>query len=361
MQSYWGFTTFDVAFNSNCANEPYDAKKVEAALSRMSAEGYNVVRVNISSPEAGDPEGGVWDLYTENVADFLRRAKAHGIYVIPVTIGVPFLGGYQIPISDRDHFGRHVNSIQDNSLILSPEGVKAKKRYLRDLIAGLRAVGAPLDSVLAFDIGNELHYDLSKVPFSLSSGSVTTANGSTYDLADPESVERMKDESLVYFVDQVSSVVRAQIPAVLVEASVWPQFWEPSDSDPRESRPRALIADPEDGGSSLDLVDVHFYDFMNKSIEALTDDLGILLTETRKPLIVGEYGATDPTTPFADAPAWLKGWLHDLCTAGYKGYVLFTWDTDTLLAGMIFWSALSGAGEIDDAIAPVHLPDVCAP
>ena len=119
------------------------------------------------------------------------------------------------------------------------------------------------------------------------------------------------------------------MPGVLVQASVWPQFWEPSDADPRESRPRALIANPEEGGSSLDVVDVHLYDFMEKSVEELTDDLGIGPTETRKPLIVGEYGATDPTTPFAEAPLWLKGWLQDACTAGYKGYFLFTWDTDT--------------------------------
>jgi hypothetical protein len=109
----------------------------------------------------------------------------------------------------------------------------------------------------------------------------------------------------------------------------------------------------------LDFVDIHLYDFMEKSVEELTADLGIGLADTRKPVIVGEYGATDPTTPFANAPAWLRGWVQDACAAGYRGYVLFTWDTDTLLAGTIFWSALDGAGEIDQALAPVYLPNVC--
>jgi hypothetical protein len=146
---------------------------------------------------------------------------------------------------------------------------------------------------------------------------------------------------------------------MLVQASAWPQFWVPSEADPRESRPRALLANPEDGGSSLDLVDIHLYDFMEKSVAELTADLGIALANTRKPVIVGEYGATQPTTPFAEAPLWLEGWLHDACVAGYKGYFLFTWDTDTTLTGLIFWSALSGNGEIDAAIAPIYLPDVC--
>ena len=102
----------------------------------MSAEGYNVVRFNISSPEAGDLEHGVWGLYMANIADFMRRAKAHGIYVMPTTIGVPFLGGYQLRIADSEHFGSHVNRIPDNSIILSPEGVAAKRKYVRDLLAG---------------------------------------------------------------------------------------------------------------------------------------------------------------------------------------------------------------------------------
>jgi hypothetical protein len=112
---FWGFTTFDVEFNSTCENEPYDALAAESALARMSAEGYNVVRFNISSPEAGDLEHGVWDLYMANIADFMRRAKAHGIYVMPTTIGVPFLGGYQLRIADSEHFGSHVNRIPDTA------------------------------------------------------------------------------------------------------------------------------------------------------------------------------------------------------------------------------------------------------
>ena len=108
-------------------------------------------------------------------------------------------------------------------------------------------------------------------------------------------------------------------------------------------------------------MDVHLYDFMEMSVDELTGYLGIGLADTRKPVIVGEYGATAPTTPFAEAPSYLKGLLQDACNAGYKGYFLFTWDSDTTITGLIYWSALSGSGEINSAVAPVRLPDACAP
>lgn len=357
---YWGFSTFAVKTEGSCDGEYYDSAAAESALERMHAEGYNVVRSNIASTEIGATSGGGLDtVYLANVADFMTRAKANGIYVIFTTIGVPNLGGYQSKIEDSKSFGAQVNAIQDNSIILSPEGVAAKQQYMSDLIAGLRAAGAPMDDILAIDVENEIHYDTSKQPFSLSSGSVTTANGKMYDMSDASSVNHMKDDGVIYYVNQVQSSVHAALPGVLVEASAWPQYWTPSSSDPRESRTKALIANPQNGGSMLDLVDIHIYTFMNATVSQLTSDLGVSLSDTTKPVIVGEFGATTPVA-LVDAPATLKGMAQDICNAGYKGELLFTWNSDTKITGLIYWSALAGDGAINQTIAPIYLPSLCA-
>ena len=126
-------------------------------------------------PTAGSTSGGISSSYVANVADFLKRAKANDLYTILDFTGVPYAGGYNVPTGDATHFGTNVLDTTQNGLLLTSEGVDVKKRFLTDFITSFGSSGAPLDDIFAFEIENEVAYDTSKLPLSLSSGMIATA------------------------------------------------------------------------------------------------------------------------------------------------------------------------------------------
>ena len=81
-----------------------------------------------------------------------------------------------------------------------------------------------------------------------------------------------------------------------------------------------------------------------------------------KPIIIGEYdGFQDVFPTTAQAAEALKAWQIASCNAGFSGWMLWTWDTEPdELPGLDIWSALSGNGEINQALAPVNRPNACA-
>src|SRR5947207_895089 len=75
----------------------YSSTAVEAALASMQTSGYNTIRVWLNGccqNGIGNSAGGLSSAYLANVADFLHRAKNHGIFAIFTTDWVPSLGGY---------------------------------------------------------------------------------------------------------------------------------------------------------------------------------------------------------------------------------------------------------------------------
>src|SRR5438067_9152430 len=136
---YGGVTTYHSTFNEGL----YDASLTESVLAEMQASGYSVVRVYLNGCCPGgvalDPQNGPASSagYIANLADFLRRAKSHDIYVILTT---DFAWGYD---SLTGAACCAVFEGSSNLAYLTSGGSQASQFFWRDLINGLQAQQAP--------------------------------------------------------------------------------------------------------------------------------------------------------------------------------------------------------------------------
>lgn len=190
----------------------YDATRVESALAQMQSSGYNSVRVWINhccrEGSVGDPAGGLSATYVANVVDFLKRAKVHEVSVVLTVDDVPKVGGYQ----ELFNLSCCTLFAGTNLHYLTQGGLDANRKFWRDFSHALMVQQAPLDAILAYELRNELSFESNLPPLSLTSGTVTTVNGQTYDMADPAAKQRMMDENMVYWIDQIGAAIGRQIP-----------------------------------------------------------------------------------------------------------------------------------------------------
>src|SRR5205814_1750867 len=130
----------------------------------------------------GGPPGStsLHEPYVANFIDFVKRANAHRLYVVPITPRLPRSRDYEEELA-RD-VPANVND--ENTFYLSASAIAAKARWLRDLASRVAAEDASLPSTILYWEVDAEHYVLGNaLPFSLSSGRVTTADGRTYDMA----------------------------------------------------------------------------------------------------------------------------------------------------------------------------------
>lgn len=326
----------------------YDGKRAGAALARMRSLGYNAVRVFLGGECAGcpgAPGGGISRAYARNVADFLRRARKAGQFVILTTQWLP--ATYAGLIGDSPL----VDDV--NRIYLTDGGIQAYASFWRDLVVELRRQGAPLEIVLAFDIVNEGALVVNEPPFTLSQGTLVAPGGARYDLADPAAKERLLGDGLVVFGNRVRKAIRKVDPTALVSAS----YFVPTGPNPtRPGDVRDLRTRPVIERSQLDLVDVHAYPGFDLSLARTLQNFG-LDGPTRKPVLIGEIGAFLASYPSAaDGAAAIQAWQAESCAYGIDGWLLWTWDTDEQSE---LWNALSSGGVIASALAPRTRPDPC--
>ena len=332
----------------------YESARAETVLSRMAADGYNVVRVFLSTicvdACLGDPATGrLRTAYIANVVDFLRRAKSHGIFVLLTSEWLPVNTVYTADLASvrSDMF----NNINVN--MLSPEGAVAERHLWTDLVKELVRQRAPLDTILAYELWNEACLVANEPPFTLRTGQVTTANGSTYDMASASDRRRMIDDGFVFLIDQVRAAIREADPTALVTMGFFHDT-EPNPArhgDNRLVRTRAVIE-----RSVADFVDIHPYPGDEIGLAQLMQNYGID-GPTAKPIVIGEMGASRRAFGSNDAAAnALVAWQRLSCAYGIDGWLLWTWDTNEQPD---LWNALSGGGVIERALAPKNRPDPC--
>jgi hypothetical protein len=333
----------------------YDATRAEAALARMAASGYNAVRVFLNNTcaqgcSANMRTGETSSAYVANVVDFLRRARNHGIVVMLTAEWLPGGAAYEAIGAGirRDWFD------DLNIVFLSPQGVQMSVLFWQGLIRELIRQRAPLDAVFAYSLWNEAVVDASFAPFTLSSGTVTTANGQTYDMASLADRKRMIDESFVYYLDRVRTAIQATDPTALVTMGFFHDT-EPNPArrgDNRLVRTRAVIE-----RSTADFVDIHPYPDDELTFPQFMQNYGID-GPTAKPIIIGEFGGSKRVYVSAhQATQALVSWQQQSCAYGIDGWLLWTWDTDE---APNLWNALSGGGVIEQALAPRNRHDPCA-
>ncbi|MFN2143724.1 MAG: cellulase family glycosylhydrolase [Anaerolineales bacterium] len=344
-ETFFYHSTFNVGL--------YDPVQVDTALSRMHQDGYNVVRVFVQGgcrdDCIGDPAGGLSQAYIVNVADFLSLAKVNGIYVILTTDAEPGTE-YYIRLLDTtwsENFGG------TNSSYLTGGGVLVGKTFWRDLVEALLEQDAPLDVVFAYALRNEFFFETNAPPLSLTSGRFTTANGKTYDVTSEEERQRMMDEGLVYWIDEIRSEILESDPTALVTVG----FFPPDRPNPWPSAPRFIRTYPAIWDSSIDFLDFHPYPG-GYSLDKLVENFEIAGMQ-EKPILMGEFGAARSTysSPALTARA-LMDWQVDSCAYGFDGWLLWTWDTEEQTD---FYNGLTGVGEINQVLAPANRPDPCQP
>jgi hypothetical protein len=348
-------TVYHSTFNTGL----YDAADVESALAAMQSRGYNSVRVFLNgccTGSIGDPAGGLSATYMANVADFLSRAQKHGIYVIFTQDWLPSTGGYDVTCPTPPASAPQIEDV--NAFNLCAGGIAAAQRFHGDFVQSLVRQQAPVSVILGYELRNEYFYNSAYGPLSATSGLVTTANGSTYDMSDATSRQKMMDDGLVYLTNQLRAAIVAVDPTALVTVGF---FWPQTPNPTRIGDTRVISVYPAMGTSTADFIDIHGYVILNDlTLDQLVQNYGFVGYQQKQPIIMAEYGAfKNALLAISDAAAALKNWQIGGCGYGLKGWLLWTWDTPQ--AATDIWNATDGDGSINNALAPASRPDPCSP
>jgi hypothetical protein len=333
----------------------YDPTKVEAALGQMSDLGYNVVRVFLETTTVAsltDTTTGLSAGYTANVADFLRRAKAHGIVTLLTGDWPPF----SHPYSDLEGAG-YPTFDNKNLLYMGMGGVQVYTRFWPDFIALLVAQGAPLDDIFAYELASEYYFESRLSPLNLTSGLVRAANGHTYDMSDTADKQRMMTESIAYFADRVRGAILGADPTALVGIG---QFWPTTPNPSRPGDTRVVLPVTALLGTTIDFIDLHPYQGLGLTVNQMMQNFGVV-PPNPKPVIMAEFGAMLRTYYNEEAALQgLQAWQKESCTYGLSGWMLWDWDVTYMPDGLGFWTATAGSGAIGRGLSPAIRPDPCS-
>jgi len=352
--SQQGYSGEAIFYHSTFNTDQYNPEEVEMALARMQAQGYNVARVFITGACRdyclGDQVAGLRDGYISNVADFHTRAKSHSFYVIITLDGEP-ASPYYIRLLDTTWS----NDFQGtNKSYLTGGGLLVAKEFWQDFIGELLSQAAPLDAILAYELRNELFYEANATPLTYQAGVFTTVNGKSYNLASTEDRQDMMDENLLYWIDQVQTAILERDPTALVTVG----FFVPQAPNPtRIGDTRLIETRPVIWQSSLDFIDLHPYPGFSFSLSQYVENFGMQGMQ-EKPIIIGEFGAIRSSYSSENKAARaMQDWQAESCQYGFDGWLLWTYD----MPDQIFYNALSGKAQIDQALAPINRPDPCQP
>jgi hypothetical protein len=338
----------------------YNHGAAENALVAMQAEGYNVVRIflDVRCTVGCLTNTLSFDhlsrLYLANVADFMQRAKAHGIFTLVSLEALPYGSKYEALWRTQccTTFGA------ENLTYMTTEGVNAHRQFWQALHAALHSLSAPFDYVWGYELVSEAFFREGSPPLSLASGLVTTANGSTYDMSNAAQKQLMMDENLVYWANEVRGAILAVDPTALVSVgSLWPKGPNAARAfDSRVIRAQPLYT------SSLDFVGLHLHPGVELTYDGYMQNYE-LTTPVAKPVVLGDYGAFQFAYPtVADAERALMGVQADSCASGFDGWVFFSWDTTEFASGQApMWNGMSSGGPIGQALGPRLRPDPCDP
>ncbi len=344
----WGEQRYQ---DATFATDQYDAEAAGAALQRMHALGYNVVRVFLTNSVTGFV-GNETDFrpgYVDNLADFLRKAAANEVYVIFTLDWLP--GGHYGELQNRYCCETFTST---NVQLLTPGGVDAHGMVFADLYRALVERGAPIENIFSFELRNEVYFSNADPPFTLTQ-MVTTANGKTYDMTSAADRQAMIDEGLVYYIDRARALILETDPTALVSVG----FFVPQGPIPvNVGDPRLVATEPAIWQSSADFIDLHAYPGFSLDLAGHVTNFGIKDMQA-KPIILGEFGAFHQNyASAAQGARALARWQAESCQYGFDGWLVWQWDT---AEDQALWNAISADEAIAKALAPSLHPDPCQP
>ncbi len=330
----------------------YDAERTREDFSQLASLGYNTVRVFLDHCNAGpgciteEDDGGLNPAYLDNVADMMAAAKDAGIVILFTSNDLPDQGGYSSEANSR---AGPIFAGYRNSYYLTPEAIRATRRYWRDLLTGLKEREAAFDAVLSWQLLNEQWMFRDQPPLSLSEGTVETTTG-TYDMALPEEKARMVDEGLINYISEMKEEILTHDPTALVTMG----FFVPDLVAPDWYVQTAPLL----AGSPLDFFDFHAYPG-SLSLADHAEHFGMVGYD-QKPIILGEYGAF--WSEYADldsAARAISKWASEACDYGFDGWLYWAYYSPDPGVGDGTWSFTDDDGLLMELFAPVNQPDPC--
>jgi len=350
----------------------YDPIRTDRDFKAIAASGYNTIRVFLDHGDpahqsrkqygmAGPCLHNTEDLYPpalDAFIDLLRLANKHGIHVIVDAEYVP-TNQYYVNMSvdyTDETIGRY------NWMYLSGKYIRAKALYFKKLVEAVKLAepnGALLSTVFSWELQNEISIHGNFAPFNRNDGTVTTADGKTYDMANTEERQLCWDNNVVNWANILYDTVRSIDPDAMVSASVFTYqiagkegpngLFSHSYGDHRyPASPQAIMA------SKLSFVDIHTYDTImqpNYDLESSLNSSGFdKLDKTVKPFLMGEYGTfKDKYTDIEDAKAAMIKHLEDMERLGFAGHLFWTWDTHSQKR---IWDLTEEGGILLEALKP---------
>lgn len=326
------------ADHDNFSSTGFDLNEHDAMLRRLSADGFNTVRVfvNFQPGEVIDQRDSesLSEAYLDNVAEFLQLAWRHGVYVLLSMRRHPDLARY------RQLRGPPAPLVVGgNQQFMNAGWIRAKTTYLRDFLQELmNRSPVALKSIFAIDIQNEICFYPGEQPFSLNEGRFTALDGRTYDLAADK--QKLADASAIHHINACAEAIHEVFPGVPINVNVFTYAavgrTGPGDfhADPAgwknrvPFRPLAIVR------SQADMIDVHFYSGSQakyqsdlKSIEFA--QLRRAAAASGKPLICGEFGLFKKQfqDDFAAGCRFLQQEWLPVLNRDWSGWLYWTYDT----------------------------------
>ncbi|MFZ0625691.1 MAG: discoidin domain-containing protein [Acidimicrobiia bacterium] len=332
--------------------ERYDPDWVESQLDAISGLGFNTVRFFLDMcMSCTSTSSGIRDDYLDNLTDLLIRLEQHGLVAMPTSNDVPD-PGYSERLSCCTPFGGY-----RNSLYLSPEGHAIAVEYWTDLLEGIEQRGAPTHHLLGWELANEQFVLRDVPPIPLEEGSVTTADGVTYDLADDDAVAEMVVNNLRAYVTTVGDAIRAIDDGALITMG----FFSPEDPDAGRvsGDNRWVVPDEVLQKSSLDFVDLHAYNGLGGTWSSIGAAYRLTGDPLGYPLLLGEFGSFEQAFPDPEeAAANVARWQANSCDLGFGGWLVWFWGADKDDEVV---TADSHGAVLARALSPDVRPDPCDP
>lgn len=335
----------------------FNETQVRNDFKTLSALGYNTVRFFMDLCGGGPgciglATGGLNGDYIDNIVRTLNIAKDEGIYLMLTSNDLPADGGYW-EISDEgtsDQFAGY-----RNGHYLTEKGVESAQAYWGDLLKAFVDKDAALDHVLAWSLLNEQFYFSDQPPFSLNSGTVTTAIGNTYDMSSAEEKKRMAIDGMAHYIDKVREVISKYDPNALVTMG----FFAPDYPNPIGIGGNRYV----ETAGLLTRANLSFFDFHgysgNDQLLPIAENFGMLGFES-KPIIMGEFGAfLDRYMTIVEAVDTQQSWMAESCNYGFDGWLY--WGLYRLPLSDGTWSFFDGMRELLDGLSPTKHLDPCDP
>jgi hypothetical protein len=330
--------------------ETYDPDWVDQQLTEIEGLGFNTVRFFLDMcMGCTSTDQGIRADYLDHLADLLTRIEAHGLVAMPTSNDVPD-PGYSNRLPCCEPFGGY-----RNSLYLSAEGQRIAAEYWTDLIRGLEQRGAPTHNILGWELANEQFYLRDVPPISLRQGTITTADGEKYDLADDDAVATMVVSNLRQYITTVGDTIRNLDEGAMVTMGFFSSDQPDAGRVANDNRwvvPQQILEQ-----STLDFVDLHAYPGLGGRWDTIGAAFGLTDRSFDYPVILGEFGAFEDAYGDADTgAAAMARWQTASCDFGFRGWLLWFWGAekdDEVIP------VETGDAAIARAISPQTRPDPC--